>query len=449
MSGQCDHRRIVDSDIAGRDLLKRALGPVLWLALFAAVVVFLAWGYPLALAPQSSGAPEIAPVLSRPLTGPGLPLAIVTISPVSTTGEGLPVLVLQKRDDGSLLWEMEGSSGPVHLPGPASSEQLLTTCGDHAIVVAQFGGTDLVVLTVGDEGIVAESWAAPTGVVTGLYAHSQGLMCVTTAADSALYPDEFPADGHQPVPPDGALIADHLWFWDRGSWARQPFTMGDAVVLAHCPDQEGRFPSPDSVLVLQLSDLRAGGGSSPLQLRFLRDGEVSGEWLLSPGDEWTCAPHLALGADGAADPLALLWNGTQVAAYGAGGGEPRWVFSPHEGASGTAEVTNAFTAGAGAVVTSVETVHFLDKDGRVSGNVTPASPVVDAFPLPDSSVFVVMTEEAILMYDERAHRLWSGPVDCPPLAWDMFTVRDGDARTHYLSVATACELLQYRLDVPD
>ncbi len=393
----------------------------------------------------------VTPVVNRPLAGPGVPIEMLMSSLSSAAGEGVPTVLLRAvEEERRLYWEMAEHGAFFDLPWPVEEgAQLLTVTGDETVAVATLGAAELVVLSVGDGEVIVERWPVPEGVVTGLYAHSLGLICVSTVAlDPTAYPGEFPAGRSEEEAEEAALFADHLWFWDRGDWGAKPLVLEEAAVLAGHRGTGVGFPSADAVLVLGVHDLLAGRDAYPVRLKFLLEGDVHHGWPLNLSDSPAGAPRLALGVTGEGLPRVILWDGRHVAAYGDGGGEPSWVFKPSNVASGESEVTGAFVSSGGTVVvTSGDTVHFLDQDGHVTAHVALRSQIAASLPLPDYlGAFFLLTEDQIFLYDERARRLWSEALNGPPLAWDIFAIEDADRSTCYVGVATAGELIQYRID---
>ncbi len=423
---------------------------MLWLLLFAVMVLFFSRGYPLVLAPQSGTPPLVTPVVKRPLPGPGVPIEMLMTSLPSAVGEGVPTLLLGfVKEESRLTWEFEGQWEYLDLAWSVEpDEQLLTVRGDEVVAVAPFGATELAVVSAGDGGALLERWPVPQGVVTGLYAHSRGLLCVSTEPiDPTRYPGEFTEGSDADEGEESPLFSDHLWLRDRGSWAQQSIVLEDTAVLTFHQGAAG-FPSRDAILGLHASDFAAGGGPHPFRLSFLSEGDPHQAWPLSLNVSPTSPLSLALGATHEALPLVIVWDKNHVLAYGDGGGEPRWTFQPPSVASGGDEVTSAFIfSGGTVVVTTGATVHFLDRDGHATAALSMRSPIVAALPLAAfDGIFAMLTEEQIALYDHSAREIWREPVDCSPLAWDIFTVEEGDHAAIYMGVVTRCHLIQYRID---
>ncbi len=423
---------------------------MLWLLLFATMVLFFSRGYPLVLAPQSVTSPRVTPVVNRPLPGPGVPIEMLMTSLPSAAGEGVPTVLLGiEKEERRLTWELEGQWECLDLPWPAElDEELLTVRADEVVAVAPFGATELIVLSTHEGGALLERWPVPQGVVTGLYAHSRGLLCVSTESiDPTCYPGEFTGGSDAGEGVGSPLFSDHLWLRDRGSWAQHSTVLEDTAVLTFHLGAAG-FPSRDAILALHAGDFPGGGGPFSVRLSFLSEGDLHRAWPLSLSVSPTSPPSLALGATDEALPLVIVWDRSHVLAYGYGGGDPEWTFQPPGVASGGAEVTSAFILSGGTViVTTGGTVHFLDRDGHASAAVSMRSPIVAALPLaPLDGLFALLTEEKISLYDDRAREIWSEPVDCPPLAWDLLTVEEGDHAAIYMGVVTGCHLIQYRVD---
>lgn len=414
------------------------------------MVLFFSRGYPLVLAPQSGTPPLVTPVVKRPLLGPGVPIEVLMTSLPSATGEGVPTLLLGfVKEESRLTWELEGQWEYLDLAWSVEpDEQLLTVRGDEVVAVAPFGATELIVLSTRAEGALLERWPVPQGVVTGLYAHARGLLCVSTESiDPTCYPGEFTGGSDAGEGEGPPLFSDHLWLWDRGSWAQRSMVLEDTAVLTFHQGAAG-FPSQDAILGLHASDVPVGGGPYPIRLSFLSEGGLHQAWPLSLNVSPTSPPSLALGATDEALPLVIVWDKNYVLAYGDGGGDPRWTFQPPGVAAGGAEVTSAFIFSEGTVVvTTGTTVYFLDRDGHATAALSMRSPIVAALPLAAfDGIFAMLTEEQVALYDDRAREIWREPVDCSPLAWDIFIVDEGDHAAIYMGVVTGCHLIQYRIE---